>query len=226
VSDYSALQSILASQVADSDHVTTAIPTLTTNTSKYVLLGNFGTFRHAFDLDQVLRDRGSLGNRGVAAIGNDGVVAFRQDTLRNIVGDPQLQESDLGDMGALDGECHRFLIVEIILLVAFIAKGVRLVLVIDVVDGQFRSHKGLGKLNRDRSRVLADNANSIGGIGRNARVRHQHNVVGAGLRTDRWEEAIVLINCRAIRGGRTTSRTNCSIPCRTGSANSCGTDGG
>jgi len=96
------------------------------------------------DLDHILGDGGSLGNRGIAAVGNDGVVAFRQDTLRNIVGDPQLQEGDLRGLGALDGECHRVLVVEIILLEAFIAKGARLVLVIDVVDGQFRHHIGLG----------------------------------------------------------------------------------
>jgi len=137
------------------------------------LCDEFGTIRHTFDLNQVLGDGGPLGDRSVAAIGNDSVITFRQDTLGNVVGDPQLQEGDLGTVGALDRDFHEFLAVEVNFLQAFSVKDVRLVLVKDIVDGQVRRRKGLGQVNRDSSGILADDTNSIVGIGRNARVRHQ-----------------------------------------------------
>jgi len=97
----------------------------------------------------------------VAALRNDGVIAFGQDALVKIIGDPKLQDTDIRCVHTLDCDLSSILSVDFVFLVTLGAVCVVLVLVIQTIDRRCTIGQGLDQLDRDRTRVLTHNANRI-----------------------------------------------------------------
>jgi len=91
----------------------------------------------------------------MAAVGNDGGIAFSQNAVVDIVGDPQFQNSDLVCVEALDRNFLDSVAGDILVPETFLVERVLFVLVIPASDGFGRVGIGLDELHRHAGRVLA-----------------------------------------------------------------------